>query len=540
MATVFMKWLETRPEVYDRGIRLLTLGRLAKLHEELVSRFVSPGMTILEIGCGTGTLTRSAAEAGAHIMAIDRAPAMLAIAEDRLSETELGDRVSLKLMDASLIGDRYDPESFDLVISSLALSEMTAHSRSFMLAEISGLLKPGGKIAIIDETIPEGLLKRVAYGLLRFPLRVLTWLLTRTTTHPLKAFPDELVRSGYSSECAASSLGGALQLWVAEPLHEEDGSVDAGLEIEQLTHRRTMRTSLLDIWSLFFRIVPPYPKFTPGLYKIGQPDDNSPILVTGNYELTVRRLVKAIDGALDAWLLVADSNGINVWCSAGGGFFTAERIIEAVRTSGVDRFVKHRALILPQLCANGVDGWRIREETGWGVHWGPVYARDIPAYLEANRKKKDAVRWVSFPLKDRLEMLSVTLAFYGLLIMIPVAIFWRDGFWAVMMALVGLGLFYAITLPWLPGRDGLQKSIPLTIIALLGTLIYTALVDPVPPADVFNRILGITALSVFTAAELQGMSPLMRGEQANWIPEALVGSVLLASYFLVPILVGWT
>jgi hypothetical protein len=262
--------------------------------------------------------------------------------------------------------------------------------------------------------------------------------------------------------------------------------------------------------------------------------------VTGNYELTIRRLVRVLDGSLDAWILVTDSNGINVWCAAGGGFFTAERIIEAVRTNGVDRFVKHRALILPQLCANGVDGWRIREEIGWGVHWGPVYARDIPAYLEAGRKKTDAARWVSFPLRDRLEMLSVTLGFYGLLILIPVAIFWRDGFWAVMMALVGLGLFYATTLPWLPGRDGLEKSIPLTIIALLGMLIYTALLDPVPPADVFNRILGITALSVFTAAELQGMSPLMRGEQANWIPEALVGSVLLASYFLFPILVGWT
>ena len=539
MATVFMKWLETRPKIYDRGIRLLTLGRLAKLHEELVSRFVSPGMTILEIGCGTGALTIATAEKGAHITAIDRAPAMLALAEDHLSETDLGDRVSLKLMDASLIGDQFDPESLDLVISSLAFSEMTAHSRSFVLAEIRGLLKPGGKIVIIDETIPEGLLKRVAYGLLRFPLRLFTWLLTRATTHPLKAFPDELVRSGFSSECVESSVGGVLQLWVAEPLHEEDVGVDSGLEIEQLIHRRTMRTALLDIRSLFFRIIPPYPKFTPGLYKIGQPDESSPVLVTGNYELTVRRLVQALDGSLDAWILIADSNGINVWCAAGGGFFTADRIIEAVRTSGVDRFVKHRALILPQLCANGVDGWRIREETGWGVHWGPVFARDIPAYLEGGRKKTDAIRWVSFPIKDRLEMLSVTLGFYGLLILIPVAIFWRDGFWAVMMALVGLGLFYAITLPWLPGRDGLEKSIPLTIIALLGMLIYTVLLDPVPAADVFNRILGITALSVFTAAELQGMSPLMRGEQANWIPEALVGSVLIASYFLVPILVGW-
>ncbi len=539
MATVFMKWLETRPEVYDRGIRLLTLGRLTVLHEALVSRFVSPGMTILEIGCGTGALTIAASESGARVTAIDRAPAMLAIAEDRIAGADLGKRVSLKLMDASLIGDRFEPESFDLVIGSLVFSEMTVESRSFVLAEIDGLLKPGGAIAIIDEAIPDGLLKRLAYRLFRFPLRVLTWLLTRTTTHPLEAFPDELKRSGFISECAGSALGGSLQLWLARPLHVGSASGDAVLEVEQLTHHRTIRTILLDIWSLFFRIIPPYPKVRPSLYRVGNPDQSSPVLVTGNFEITVRRLVRAIEGSLDAWILVADSKGINVWCAAGGGFFTADRVIEAVRTSGVDRFVKHRALILPQLCANGVDGWRIREETGWGVHWGPVYASDIPAYLAAGRKKTNAARSVGFPLKDRLEMLSVTLGFYGLLILIPVAIFWRDGFWAVMMALAGLGLFYAVTMPWLPGRDGLEKSIPLTIIALLGMLIYTVLLDPVPADDLFNRVLGITALSVFTAAELQGMSPLMRGEQANWIPEALVGSVLLAAYFLVPVLAGW-
>ncbi|MFQ5434463.1 MAG: class I SAM-dependent methyltransferase, partial [Anaerolineae bacterium] len=58
MATVFMKWLETNPGDYDRGIQLLTLGRLTPLKERMARAYVQPGMRVLEIGCGTGTLTQ--------------------------------------------------------------------------------------------------------------------------------------------------------------------------------------------------------------------------------------------------------------------------------------------------------------------------------------------------------------------------------------------------------------------------------------------------------------------------------------------------
>ena len=201
--------------------------------------------------------------------------------------------------------------------------------------------------------------------------------------------------------------------------------------------------------------------------------------------------------------------------------------------------VRHHALILPQLCANGVDGWRIREETGWGVHWGPAKAVDIPAYLAGKRKKTDAMRWVRFPLKDRLEMVTVTLGFYALLILLPVLIFWRHLFWPIAFSLLGLSYFYAVVHPWLPGRDGLFKSIPLAVIALAGLGGYTLLVQPLQLTQVFHWAIGLTGLSVFTAAELQGMSPLMRGEQANWGYELLIGTALLAVNWLIPLALGW-
>jgi hypothetical protein len=154
-------------------------------------------------------------------------------------------------------------------------------------------------------------------------------------------------------------------------------------------------------------------------------------------------------------------------------------------------------------------------------------------------QKSDDMRTIKFPILTRLEMVSGTLGFYGLLILIPVAIFWRSSFLPIAIAMIALSYFYALLMPWIPGRDGLAKSIPLATIAILGVIIYSIVWDPVSAGEIFNRVTGITALSVFTAGELQGMSPLMRGEQANWVPEVIIAVILGLVYWLLPALVGW-
>ncbi len=540
MATVFMKWLETSPKDYDRGIQLLTLGKIQRIKEKIANNYIREGMRVLEIGCGTGTLTTMMADKGADVTGIDAAPAMLAEAEKKAAAEGLADHVTLKYMDAALIGERFPPASFDLIVSTLVFSELPPEEQRFVLEACKNLLAPGGRLLLADEVIPASRSARLLFYLVRLPLVLLTWLLTRTTTTALRNFDTLLAQTGFQARAAASYLGGSLLLY--EVLPAEATQLETGLPptvIGTLRHRVTLRTLLLDLWLLFFRIIPPYPKVRTGLYAVGQPDDTSPVLVTGNFDLTVRRLVKAIDGQTNVWVLVADSAGINVWCAAGGGYFTAEKVIAAVKSSHLDEVVRHHALILPQLCANGVDGWRIRKETGWGVHWGPARAMDIPAYLAGKRKKTDTMRWVRFPLKDRLEMVTVTLGFYALLILLPVFIFWRSLFWPITFSLLGLSYFYAVVHPWLPGRDGLYKSIPLTIIALAGLLVYTTFWHPLPAVNLFHWVVGLTGLSVFSGAELQGMSPLMRGEQANWSWEAVIGLALGAVYWLVPLALGW-
>ena len=539
MATVFMKWLETSPKDYDRGIQLLTLGKIQRIKEKIANNYIREGLHILEIGCGTGTLTAMMAARGADITAIDAAPAMLAEAEKKVAAKGLADHVTFKYMDAALIGDRFPSATFDLIVSTLVFSELPPDEQIFVLEACKNLLAPAGRLLLADEVIPASRLSRLLFYLVRLPLTLLTWLLTRTTTTALRNFDALLARTGFQARTVTSHLGGSLILY--DILPAEVTQFEASLPptvIGTLQHRVTPRTLLLDLWLLFFRIIPPYPKVRTGLYAVGQPDNTSPVLVTGNFDLTVRRLVKAIDGQVSVWVLVADSAGINVWCAAGGGYFTAEKVIAAVKSSHLDEVVRHHALVLPQLCANGVDGWRIRKETGWGVHWGPARAVDIPAYLAGKRKKTDKMRWVKFPLKDRLEMVTVTLGFYALLILLPVFIFWRSLFWPISFSLFGLSYFYAVVHPWLPGHDGLYKSIPLTLIALTGLFIYTTLWHPLPAVNLFHWVVGLTGLSVFTGAELQGMSPLMRGEQANWGWEAIIGLALGAIYWLAPLALG--
>jgi ubiquinone/menaquinone biosynthesis C-methylase UbiE len=547
MATVFMKWLETSPKDYDRGIRILTLGRIQRVKERIANTYVHAGMRVLEIGCGTGTFTTMMAARGATVTGIDASPAMLAEAEKKVAGQELNESVTLKYMDASLIEDRFSEASFDLIVSTLVFSELPPDERRFVLEACKRLLAPGGRLLIADEVVPAQALAKLLFYLVHFPLVLLTWLLTRTSTTTLGDFEGLTNQTGFRTRRAASYLGDSLVLFESQ-LPGADrtmGSIEAGPSelpagvVGRLTHHATLRNLLLDLWLLFFRIIPPYPKVRTGIYAIGNPDPTSPVLVTGNFDLTVRRLVQALDGQVNVWLLVADSAGINVWCAAGGGYFTAEKVIAAVKSSHLDKVVQHHALILPQLCANGVDGWRIRKETGWGVHWGPVRAADVPAYLAGKRKKTDPMHWVRFPLKDRLEMVTVTLGFYALLILAPVFIFWRGLFWPVTFSLLGLSYFYAVIHPWLPGRDGLYKSIPLTFITLAGLIAYTTIWDPLPALQFFHWAIGLTGLSVFSAAELQGMSPLMRGEQANWGYEAVIGLVLGALYWLLPLAVGW-
>jgi NAD-dependent dihydropyrimidine dehydrogenase PreA subunit len=150
-----------------------------------------------------------------------------------------------------------------------------------------------------------------------------------------------------------------------------------------------------------FRLVP-WPTPT-GLRRVGEPGRRSPVLVTANYDYTVRHLLRALRG-VDAWVVVAPASGINVWCAAAGGHFTTHQVVTALKTSGVAERVDHRDVVLPQLAATGVEGLGVHRRAGWRVRFGPVRATDLPAYLAAGGEKTDAMRRVRFSAWERFEM----------------------------------------------------------------------------------------------------------------------------------------
>ncbi len=143
-----------------------------------------------------------------------------------------------------------------------------------------------------------------------------------------------------------------------------------------------------------------------GLFAIGNPGPGAPVLVSGNFTLTVRRL-KGVLAGHDAWLLIANSKGINVWCAAGGGHLTHHDIISAIRVAHVADTVTHREVILPQLAATGVERRAITEATGFETRWGPARLEDLPAFLDRGARVFAAERFMRFPAWERQEMAAM-------------------------------------------------------------------------------------------------------------------------------------
>ncbi|MFO8055931.1 MAG: HgcAB-like fusion protein [bacterium] len=195
-----------------------------------------------------------------------------------------------------------------------------------------------------------------------------------------------------------------------------------------------------------------------GLYKSGSPDRHSPVLVTCNFSLTVKRLLKAVEG-LDVWVLAANSEGINVWCAAVGRSFTHNRVIDAVKTSGLAEEVEHRELVLPLLSAAGMDRKAIKDETGFHARFGPVDAADIPAYLAAGKKKTERMCRTRFDLRHRADMfLSMNFPVY-LVISVVLLIFFREYFLGFTALFWGAAAVLYAGINIIPGRTGWGKAV---------------------------------------------------------------------------------
>jgi hypothetical protein len=214
----------------------------------------------------------------------------------------------------------------------------------------------------------------------------------------------------------------------------------------------------------------------PGLYALGNPGKGSDVFVTANYGLSFDKLRSSLVD-VDAWILVLDTKGINVWCAAGKGTFGTEELVKKIFSTQLFSVVSHRRLILPQLGAPGVAAHEVKRQTGFRVIYGPVRATDLKGFVNAGYKAAAGMRQVGFSLLDRVVLtpMEVRPALKGFSVFALVVLalsgltpsgisFSETAAWGLPLAVLGFlsilsGAFITpALLPWLPFRSFALKG----------------------------------------------------------------------------------
>ena len=232
----------------------------------------------------------------------------------------------------------------------------------------------------------------------------------------------------------------------------------------------------------------------PGLYRIGNPGTKSEVFVSANYKLSFDILRKNLK-ALDAWILVLDTKGINVWCAAGKGTFGTRELIRQIRDHQLDKLLQSKRLIVPQLGAPGICAHEVKEETGFKIIFGPVRASDIHSFLNSRLKATEDMRTVKFGFRDRLILTPVEIS-NSLVYLILITIFFfllsgisRTGYsfqdtisdgriWItfIIAAFLSGAFLTPILLPWIPSRYFAMKGMITAVVIYIG-LTVTRIID---------------------------------------------------------------
>jgi hypothetical protein len=298
----------------------------------------------------------------------------------------------------------------------------------------------------------------------------------------------------------------------------------------------------------------------PGLYAVGAPDRNSDVFVSANYKVSFDALRKALKG-LNAWVLVLDTKGINVWCAAGKGTFGTQELIRRISETKLDRIIDHRNIIVPQLGAPGISAHSVKKASGFKVCYGPVRAADIGAYVAARYKATKEMRTVTFPVIDRLILTPMEInpamkKYYPAYALIMLAVFglhpggiiFRDafigGFPFLLLGLVSVlagALLTPMLLPFIPFRSFAVKgwitgmlsiSLAEKFIAARGhmgtaLLIFTYLFFPLASSYIALQFTGST-----TFTGMSGVKKELRASIPIYISGAVTSLILLIVYKL--------
>jgi len=272
-------------------------------------------------------------------------------------------------------------------------------------------------------------------------------------------------------------------------------------------------------------------RVTPGLYSLGSPGTDSPVIVTANYTLSFDAVRSSLTN-MDAYILVLDTKGINVWCAAGKGTFGTDELINRIRNTGLSSVVHHHRIILPQLGAPGVAAHEVHKATGFHVEYGPVRASDLKEFLR-ERAATLEMREVTFDLWDRIVLIPVELRSVALYAVAGTIALWFLGGWlpaAGFLAAVLAGtVIFPVLLPYLPTVDFSTKGMVLGIIvaAPFASLAFLTTGQGTPLwvglTAVIAILLTLPAVTAYLALNFTGCTPYtsrtgVKKEISRYIP----------------------
>lgn len=263
-------------------------------------------------------------------------------------------------------------------------------------------------------------------------------------------------------------------------------------------------------------------RVNPGLYAVGTPGPESDVFVTANYKLSFDALRKNLAG-LNGWILVLDTRGINVWCAAGKGTFGTKELVNRIKLVSLEKVVNHKRLILPQLGATGVAAHKVKQETGFNVHYGPVRAADIKRFITEGYRADKEMRRVTFGFKDRIKLIPNDFIYGKFYLLGTMAVLFivsglsGNGFsfksflvgggpliLRVLLAYIAGIVITPLFLPFIPGRHFSLKGF------YSGALVFIVLASLKLAGDnvieLFSWFLIITTISSFLAMNFTGSS----------------------------------
>jgi acetyl-CoA decarbonylase/synthase complex subunit gamma len=285
----------------------------------------------------------------------------------------------------------------------------------------------------------------------------------------------------------------------------------------------------------------------PGLYAIGAPGPDDPVVVTANYKMSYDLVRQSLDGR-NVWLLVLETFGINVWCAAGKGTFGTEELIRRINASGLAEAIRHRTLLLPILGAPGVAAHEVTSRTGFRIRYAAIRAADLPEFLDNAMVTTPFMRELTFTLRERLVLVPVDVV-HALKPTLVIAVLLFLLGWGVRDAAAGLSAIIAflgavaagtvaapLLLPWLPGTSFAVKG---AVTGVVWSFIWYALSGgglPLPAAG--GVTLALSVVSSFYALNFTGSTPFtsrsgVKKEMRIALPAmagTLAGAVLLFAW----------